>query len=299
MEKGIFKYHPLMIVIYFISTMVLSFISKNPIIIVEELIIASFYIFSNLKLKEIKMILISMSILFIFCVLINPIFVNAGQMVLVEIGDKPIYLEALIYGIINFFIILTITFFMIYFLKGLDFDKILLIFGAKLPYISLLLKMILRYIPLIKRRYNIIKEGIKGLNINPNERRKLTIEEEKSIVKSLFNWSFESAIKTSSLMNAKGYGIKKRSSINEKKLTKKDMVALILMMIYFIILIYRLNLKEASWTIYPTITHCSVNIGLIFTVLMFSIYLLIPLILEVKDKIKIKIITNAMKREIR
>lgn len=107
--------------------------------------------------------------------------------------------------------------------KVMTSDKFIYLFGRVIPAMSLILSMVLRFVPKFKAQIHKISMGQKCVgrdvsNGNILERAKHGI----TILSIMITWALENAIETADSMRARGYGLKGRTAFSIFRFDKRD-----------------------------------------------------------------------------
>ena len=145
------KCHPMVNFIFFVAAMCFGVFIMHPIYLAVALLISGiYYIILNGKngWKRICML----GVLYVFLMVINPLFNTQGENVLFYIGNRPYTLEALYYGaaIAAVFVIMMLWFRCCN--KVMTDDKLMCLFAGRMPSFSMIIAMVSRMIPNFKDR---------------------------------------------------------------------------------------------------------------------------------------------------
>ncbi|MDA3847249.1 MAG: energy-coupling factor transporter transmembrane component T [Vallitaleaceae bacterium] len=210
MITGFNLFHPLANLIYFLGVLLLTMMLMDPLALVILLIgqISYGFIISGHK-KVFQSFRFSFPI-GILMVIINPLINHRGRIILFELFGKSITFEAVLMGaMMAISLIVIITMFVSY-EEIVDYHKFIFIVGRVLPKTAFLTTMTIRYIPLLKRRYEIISFTRRMIVVTEgNLMSRIKSVNQKILM--LLGWSVESAITTSDSMTARGYGLVERS----------------------------------------------------------------------------------------
>lgn len=207
------RLHPAVNFIYLTGCVLVSMLTLNPWILgvsfFMSLILAAVYqgrggILQNLVI-EIPV--------FIFTVLIQPLFSHSGSTPLFYINDNAVTSEAYLYGFMIAVLLVSVIQWCACARSLLTADKWMYLFGRIIPTLGLIFSMILRFVPLMRARYRQIHEGQQGLGRTAETmklpaRIRLYVKE----ISILISWSLEASIDTAASMEARGYGLKGRTS---------------------------------------------------------------------------------------
>ena len=225
--------------------------------------------------------------LFALTVLINPIFSRHGATVLLVIGNKPISQEAILWGLTSAAAVLSTLYLFASFCAIMTSDKLLYLFGALSPRLSLIFSMALRYISLFYKQWVNIKQAQTALGLYKEDNAIDRTRGSLRIFWVLLGWALENGIVSAGSMTARGYGTGKRTHYAAFTFTKKDAIYLALTLALFCGTLVPMILGALDFTFYPTAvqTHTSVSI---VGYLSFGALLALPILTETEDAIKWK-----------
>lgn len=204
--------HPLVMTSYYIVALVMVMSTTNP------LIIGSFFLGSfglrlmQLKGKPMKQAVSYPLFFLVVTTISNPLFVHRGGTILFFLFGKPVTLEAFNYGFQMGVMIATVIFLFQCFQASVDMEAFFYLFGGYFPKLTLILTMILRFIPLFQRYF----QELNQVQTTVKHQQETTLKEKAShgldLFGNLFSWALENAMDTADSMKARGYGIGKRTS---------------------------------------------------------------------------------------
>lgn len=148
-------------------------------------------------------------LLLLMITIINPLFSHMGRTVLFTVFDREITLESLYYGLFQGLMILAVIFWFRMFSRFFTSDRLLLLFGKRLPRLSLTLSMALRFIPLFKRQLAKVLETQKTLGLYEGGKRISKIKAYSRVFAAVLTWAPENALDTYDSMIARGYSGKR------------------------------------------------------------------------------------------
>ena len=223
------EFHPLVTTTYYVLAIGLTMFSNRPDVLIISTLVAAIYQFVIKGAKSMKTTGIMAVSVLVFTTLINGLFTHNGETVLFYIDTNRVTLEAILYGATMSLMIIGVITWFASFNEIMTSDKLIYIFGKMAPVLGLVISMIFRFIPLLKRRYEDISVGQdcmgrKDVSGFVNKSKLATKK-----VSILIAWSLESSIESADSMSARGYGLKGRTSFHLFKWEKKDVLA----MIYF------------------------------------------------------------------
>lgn len=191
----------------------------------------------------------------ILCVVIviNAVFNHYGVTVITYVKTGAVTLEAIVYGVILAMVFGTMFLWFVVFNQTITTDKIIYLFGRKMPKISLALSMILGFIPRFLRQYKKIKDVQRVIELSGNgicmenrtgkgKRNGKTgylyrVRKTGKMLSILVTWALESSMETADSMKSRGYGTVKRTSYSIFRFTRRDVAWLMVLLIMYSIVV--------------------------------------------------------------
>lgn len=285
-EDAFSKFHPAVNLIFFVGAMCFGVLLQHPVYLLAGLFASGVYYFLLSGRKGTKTILMMIP-LFIFVTLFNPVVNTRGVTVLFTYFDRPYTLEALVYGIaVAATFVLMLLWFGCY-NKVLTGDKFTCLFGNLAPSLSLLLVMVLRMIPnLLQKAKQIIGvRSLMGKGVEGKSSFKDKLNSGMTVIGVLTSWALEGSITTSDSMRSRGYGTAKRTSFMIYRMTKSDWVLTVIMLAMLGVVIGFAASGSMQAEFLPVRNIEPINGANIIGFITYSVYLLIPSFLHVKEVI--------------
>lgn len=284
--KTFANFHPFTIFSFFITTIVLTMITYNPIILAISFIASIIYSFYINKPKAFFINISFYIFTFILIVIVNPLFSHNGKTILFFLNDNAITYEAIIYGISIATLFVSIMFWFSIFNQMMDSDKTIYLFQRIIPTLGLIISMGLKFIPnFIKKRREIINTQ-KTLGLYSKGGIVRRFENSIKVFLSLLTWAIDSSLDTSLSMKARGYGIGKRSNYSLYRFRLNDLIVLIINVFIIGLFIYMYAYGNLDYYYYPVLSKIKFDIYLILLLSLLLIFMLLPVLYEVKEKIK-------------
>ncbi|MBQ9994421.1 MAG: hypothetical protein IJP17_06895, partial [Clostridia bacterium] len=164
-------------------------------------------------------------------------------------------------------------------------DKFLALFGNVAPTISLLISMILRYIPDTMRRGEEIRTAQAAMLGGETLSRREKTAQGIRMASILMSWSMESSIETADSMRARGYGTARRTSAVYQPLCATDIILLCLLLAMTAAMCAILLLPRFKFEFYPVMSPMHISAAWC----IYPALLLIPLILEAKEVVSCRL----------
>lgn len=306
MSSGFKGYHPLVNVLFFISIIAFGMLLRHPVYLVISFISSTAY---YLKLsgkdgrKTVFRFLLSM---LLFVVIINSFFNHYGVTTLFILpSGNNFTFEALVMGIVSGITVVSVIQWFFCCNEVVTEDKFMHIFGRILPKGALVVSMILRFVPLYRRRYKEISQARKCIGLNGTDSFICKMKNTFKNIGILVSWSFENAIETADSMKARGYGLKGRTYYSRFQWHTGDTLALILLVLFDALIIFGL-VSNSAYCIYnpyviinqpseigTTYIINELNLTInpfgflsIISLIAFTLLCFLPLTIDLKEDIK-------------
>lgn len=281
--------HPWTNFIYIALVLVITMFTMNPVILAVSYVgslVLGIYMQGSAFIKKNIMITI---LVVIFSVLIQPIFNHSGVTPLFYINDNMVCLENIIYGAVISLLLIAVIQWCSVAASYLSSEKMMYLFGSFIPSVGMIFSMILRMIPLMRKRYRQIHEAQMGLRGADTKKGIFErIGHFTNEFSTLITWSLESSMETSMSMESRGYGLKGRTSFNRFRFTLKDALTIIIMVVCFAIAIIPIAGKKLSVYYLPMIYFTKFNIEGVLAVTAFVILTVIPMVIEITGNVQYK-----------
>lgn len=306
MSSGFKGYHPLVNVLFFISIIAFGMLLRHPVYLVISFISSTAY---YLKLSEKdgrKTVFRFLLPMLLFVVIINSFFNHYGVTTLFILpSGNNFTFEALVMGIVSGITVVSVIQWFFCCNEVVTEDKFMHIFGRILPKGALIVSMILRFVPLYRRRYKEISQARKCMGLNGTDSFICKMKNTFKNIGILVSWSFENAIETADSMKARGYGLKGRTYYSRFQWHTGDTLALILLVLFDALIIFGL-VSNSAYCIYnpyviinqpseigTTYIINELNLTInpfgflsIISLIAFTLLCFLPLTIDLKEDIK-------------
>ena len=311
------RIHPAVYILYYFIMIVLAFILRDPYFLLSFLILILVLISLqgiSSELKQIMKLFLPLSILII---IINPLIQKKGVHRIYLMKNFFITYEAIAFGILTSLALLIVILIFSSYNKSVTYQEMLYIFSKKLPIISMIIVMSLRFIPLINSRVGEVKKlnhlkanGIETKldnnnqdkleefdtnisdskflkKINSSKKFQSIIKEAKIIGKIMgitVSWSLEESMFTAKSMKARGYKSYKRTSYLSYDISLTDIIFLVLIFITVSIIVLGIIQGYGLTDIYPSLDFALTDLPLNIYYFAFIIFLLPLIYLEIRER---------------
>lgn len=250
MSSGFKGYHPLVNVLFFISIIAFGMLLRHPVYLVISFISSTAYYLKLSGKDGRKTVFRFLLPMLLFVVIINSFFNHYGVTTLFILpSGNNFTFEALVMGIVSGITVVSVIQWFFCCNEVVTEDKFMHIFGRILPKGALVVSMILRFVPLYRRRYKEISQERKCMGLNGTDSFICKMKKTFKNIGILVSWSFENAIETADSMKARGYGLKGRTYYSRFQWQTGDTLALILLVLFDALIIFGL-VSNSAYCIY-------------------------------------------------
>lgn len=306
MNSGFKGYHPLVNVLFFISIIAFGMLLRHPVYLVISFISSTAYYMKLSGKDGRKTVFRFLLPMLLFVVIINSFFNHYGVTTLFILpSGNNFTFEALVMGIVSGITVVSVIQWFFCCNEVVTEDKFMHIFGRILPKGALVVSMILRFVPLYRRRYKEISQARKSIGLNGTDSFICKMKNTFKNIGILVSWSFENAIETADSMKARGYGLKGRTYYSRFQWQTGDTLALILLVLFDALIIFGL-VSNSAYCIYnpyviinqpseigTTYIINELNLTInpfgflsIISLIAFTLLCFLPLTIDLKEDIK-------------
>ncbi len=303
-RKGAFAtYHPVVIFSYFAVVILVGMFVMHPVFLLISLVSAFVYsIYLNGK-RSAKFNFFLLLPVLVLITIFNGLFTHAGvttlfypieyvdvpylwpvKWLLVWIGYNPITLESLVYGFAAGMMLITVICWFSCYNAVMTSDKFLYLFGRIIPGLSLILSMVLRFVPMYKNQIKVISNAQKciGRDFSSGswfEKLRNGIK----IVSIMITWALENALETSDSMRSRGYGLKGRTSFSMFRFDNRDKLVFGLILVLLAVVVAGAGWGVIDITFYPSIVMSVLSPFGIVVDCAYLAFCILPLLIDIME----------------
>ncbi len=281
--KAFANYHPAVLLVYFISVLGTVIFVSNPVLQITALLGGILFSLMLQKRSEIPGNIGFYTALFLMAAILNPMFSHNGVTPLFFLNGNPVTYEAIIRGIAIAVMIVGFLLWCKCYSEIMTSDKFLYLFGKAIPRFSLILAMILRFVPMFKRRWHSVKRAQKAMGFYSTKSYVDRIRNGIRVFSAMIAWTFENTLETSLSMKARGYGIKGRTNFTLFRFYAHDAGILNVCVLLAALTAVGSVVGEITFYYYPRITQLSLSPFAICVYVAFGALSFLPFFIEVKE----------------
>lgn len=305
------RYHPVVNLIFYLLVLGTTMFQMSVGLVFISLFSAVVYYFMLKKTEGLKYCTVVVGIIIVSAI-INPLFSHKGGTLLFYLfTGNPVTLESIIYGLISAIIIGAMLLWFSTFNQVMGVERILGAIGKVLTNVSLLITMIMRFIPqytrhqrkvsmvnkVNKRNYgekinllnrektekeNVIEARKKQKNKNGIDKIIDSIKEGSRTFSITTTWALENSIYTADSMKARGFGTGRRTNYSNYKFQKRDYLLMGWLVILWLVVVFSLE-REKVYTYYYPFIQVKNNV---VVYLIYGLLCLTPVLINVKEEIR-------------
>lgn len=290
MSSGFSSLHPAVTFTYFVAIIIFAMLLMHPVYLGSILLITVLLNVLIDRGKALKANLKFYLIMAIVIMIFNPLFSQQGSTILLYFRDRPVTMEAAVYGVLFAMLLLSILIAFLAYNQVITANRFLYLFASVAPKTAFNITVILRFIPLMKRRLQDItsvQQAMGGVIQRSTLQRARAAMETLNI---LVTWSLEAALQTAISMRARGYGLGKRSSAVVYPFEKRDIYWLIFLSLTGAVSMLGALLGYGQFEVYPRLGALGPVIS--WHYLAVLLFLLAPIYLEGKELLQWHIIRS-------
>lgn len=282
-------YHPLVNMLYFALVIGITMFSLSPYFLAVTFIFSWIYSVLLRGKKAVKMNLFMSVLMLAVMVFMNMFFNNNGETVLFYINTNRITAESIIYGTASGIMLISVIIWFSCFNVIMTADKVIYLFGKTAPVLGLTLSMIFRFIPLLQSRFAEISLGQKCMGRSHSKGS--FIARARQVVKEisiLIAWSLEASIESGDSMEARGYGLRGRTSFHLYKISGRDIKAMAVMAICAVPVFLAMAMKLTTVSYYPVPVMPESSPLTFISIICYAVLTATPIIIDIAGEYRWK-----------
>lgn len=287
-------YHPVVNFLYFLAVLGLGMFLMHPVCLGVSLVCALGY---SIYLKGPKALLFQVRFMLpilLLTALLNPVFNHEGATILLYMKNgNPITLEAICYGIAAAFMMVTVITWFSCCNVVMTSDKFVYLFGKLIPALSLILSMMLRFVPRFTAQIKIVTQAQRCVGRDVSSGNVIRrIRNGMTILSIVITWALENAIETADSMRSRGYGMTGRTAFSIYRLQRRDIYALAAIILTVAYVIVGAATGGIYWQYYPLAAGELTGVYAISVFAAYVVLCMLPLLINFGEEIKWKSLTS-------
>lgn len=288
MKDTFASYHPIINFVYFVLVIGCTMFLMHPVFLGISCISGMVYYLYLKKKKAIKTVLYMMIPVFLISTVVNPLFNHQGVTLLFYLGTgNPLTLESIWYGMASGVMLVSIINWFSCYQFVMTSDKFIYLFGKAIPAMSLILSMVLRFVPKFKNQIEKVSDAQKCIgrdvtNGNALKRAKHGMK----ILSIMTTWALENSVETADSMKSRGYGLRGRTNFSIYRLDSRDKKTLCMMGAAGLIVFIGIVTKEIAIFYFPMLQMNELTWKSIIIYVCYGLICMFPIIVNVWEDVK-------------
>ena len=272
------RFHPISNLIFFIAVIAFSTFWMQAGMIAVSFVCATVYYFMLKKREGIKYFLM-VCVAMVTASIINPLFSHRGETVLFRLPTgNPVTVESIIFGLLAGIILGEVLLWFSMFNNVMEDDKWTATIGKIAPTISMIITMVLRFVP----KYTKFTKKTRDIQMANGFNSGKKLKNEMQVYSITATWALETSIDTADSMRARGYGSKKRTNYHNYKFELRDLAFVLWVIALSAIILYMANVDKIHTFFYPTLR----NKESIVVLVAYIILCLTPILINIWETIR-------------
>ena len=278
--------HPTVLLLWPMSVMLISVFTVNPVIqfiaLTGGLMLCA--LLGCLKTSDTVFYLT----MFLLISVTNPLFTHEGSTPVLFINGTPMTLEAAVYGILLAAMLVGVMLWCKAFNAVLKNEKILYLFGGIMPKTALIISAVLRFVPLLLRRFKSVSAARSASGEMQNDDYISKVKSMCSIFTAVLAWSLESSVDTVTSMKARGYGTHERTCYHRFKFTYRDAIMSAMCVLSTATVVAGIASGSMDFECYPSITAAKASAFSALCYTAFAVLSFAPFLIESNVRLRWK-----------
>ena len=222
--------------------------------------------------------------LFLLMAAVNPLVSHRGQTVLFVLNNNPVTLEAVLYGLAAAGMVVAVMYWFRCFTCIMTSDRLLYLFGALSPGLSLLLSMALRYVPLFGQQLRRTQQAQQAMGLYREDTLTGRARGRLQVFSVMVTWALENGVITADSMAARGYGCGRRTHFRAFRFTWRD--GLLTALSLLLTAAAFLAASRRQFAFYPALSAGPLTPLVLTGYAAYALLALLPLIINGKEALR-------------
>lgn len=248
--------HPAVNLVYFALVLLVTMCVIHPAYLAASLVSTLIYNTMKSGWKVTLIQLWQICPIALFTAVLMPLFCREGDTVLFFLpSGGALTLESVCHGTAMAVMLMAVLLWFSCYNHVMTSDKLLYLFGKKLPAMTLLLSMTLRFVPKCRAQVRAVTEtqqcvgrGIAKGDVGTRMKNAV------AILAIVVTWALEDAVETADSIKSRGYGLPERTAFTIYRMNKRDCIAAVWLAFCGVYLLVGALAGGMSWAYYPTVS---------------------------------------------
>lgn len=290
MNDSFSTFHPVVNFAYFTAVILFSMFFLHPILLAIALISAFIYSVMLNGKRAVKFNLLYMVPMLLLMAALNPAFNHQGETILFYLKNgNPMTLESILYGIAAACMFIAVILWFSCFNSVMTSDKFIYLFGRIIPSLSLILSMVLRFVPRYMIQIKVISNAQKCIGRDASQGNIIRKAQNGiKILSIMTTWALENAIETADSMRSRGYGLPKRTSFSLFRFYNRDKAVFTVIMGLVTIVLVGSITGHNTMRFFPSIKAAKFTFPCIIIYCAYFVLCMLPVFINIVEDTKWK-----------
>ncbi|MDO4862808.1 MAG: energy-coupling factor transporter transmembrane component T [Ruminococcus sp.] len=285
------EFDPVAVTVWFFAVIGVAMFCGHPLLMAISLAGAVLFFVVRNRGKRGKSHLFFV-LLFAVLALANPLISHNGATVLLVVNNRPVTLEALLYGVNSAAMIVGVLYWFRSFTQIMTSERILCVAGTLSPKLALVLSMSLRAVPMFARRARQVSDAQKAMGLYSEDNIIDDLRGRMRVFSIISTWALENGIITADSMSARGYGTGRRSQLRHFRFTAADGVFTLAVLALVGVVAAAIATGSLAFTFYPRIDVAVTGALGVCGAAAYGALVLLPVIIETEVSLRWKFLQS-------
>lgn len=280
--------HPIVSFIYFVFVIGCAMFMMHPVFLIISCLGGWGYYFYLKGRKAVVTSLWLMFPVFFLSAVLNPLLNHQGVTILFYMWTgNPFTLESVIYGLASGVMLVSVLNWFSCYQSVMTSDKFIYLFGKIIPAISLILSMVLRFVPKYKHQIQKVSQAQQCIGRDVSDGSLLArAKHGMKILSIMTTWALENSVETADSMRSRGYGLRGRTNYTIYRFDTRDRGMLAGIVLCGSVVIAAVLLREIEVLYFPVFQLSSGTGKSMAAYLGYGILCFLPLAVNLAEDVK-------------
>lgn len=278
--------HPLPMAAHLLSVILIAMFLRNPILLCIALAGAGVYSLLPDTHHD-KRYLLRLwgfsAVMIVASTLLNPLWNQRGETVMLFINDRAVTAEALRYGMVAGLMLAATLLWFAFLASHMTSERILCLLGGISPQMALVVSMGLRQSARLSQIMRQIREARRVAGLAQEDNLLHRTAENLHIFSATLSWSIENGIITADSMAARCYGVQKRTRLAEYRFRLRDGLHLGVIFIFVLTILLAQSGGALTVQFYPCWQMSPADLYAVAAYLAYGLLCLYPAVAEIME----------------
>lgn len=281
-------YHPIINFVYFVFVIGCSMFLRHPVFLGISCVSGFIYYIYLKGKKAFKTALWLMIPVFLISALVNPLFNHEGVTLLFYFRTgNPLTLESIVYGLASGVMLVSVLNWFSCYQVIMTSDKFIYLFGKLIPAMSLILSMVLRFVPKFKNQIEKVSDAQKCIGRDVTNGNTLAkAKHGMKILSIMTTWALENSVETADSMKSRGYGLRGRTNFSIYRFDTRDKWIFSVIAAADLIVLGGIVTKKVYFLYFPMMEGNPLNWETLLIYVIYGGMCMLPMVINIVEDIK-------------